>query len=166
MMRSTQYLKVGLSLRSHPNNHFWTSCQKLIKKSRQQDLRFLTWLGIISNTGMLTKCFLFQHNHVFINFSLSLYYSERESSSSTIREDKGVGHSHHRKTRSRCSIDWTLPPTDLLIENHQQLENLQRHQSNVCDNVKRTSKTLQGSTNNEEFWFLVHQFYSKLSRKV
>ena len=25
----------------------------------------------------------------------------------------------HRKTRSRCSIDWTLPAADLLIENHQ-----------------------------------------------
>ena len=42
-------------------------------------------------------------------------------------EDKRVGFSHHRKTRSRCSIDWTLPPTDLLIENHQQMEHLQLH---------------------------------------
>ena len=27
-------------------------------------------------------------------------------------EELRVGVAHHRKTRSRCSIDWTLPPTD------------------------------------------------------
>lgn len=27
-------------------------------------------------------------------------------------EERRVGIAHHRKTRSRCSIDWTLPPTD------------------------------------------------------
>jgi len=27
-------------------------------------------------------------------------------------EELRVGAAHHRKTRSRCSIDWTLPPTD------------------------------------------------------
>lgn len=37
-------------------------------------------------------------------------------------EDRRVGVSHHRKTKSRCSIDWTLPPTDQFLENHQQLE--------------------------------------------
>lgn len=28
-------------------------------------------------------------------------------------EDKRVGHAHHRKTRSHCSIDWTIPNDDL-----------------------------------------------------
>ncbi len=41
-------------------------------------------------------------------------------------EDRRVGQSHHRKTRSRCSIDWTLPPKDLVIESHQQMEILNR----------------------------------------
>ena len=27
-------------------------------------------------------------------------------------EELRVGLAHHRKTRSRCSIDWTLPPAD------------------------------------------------------
>lgn len=76
----------------------------------------------------------------------------RDHSSNSSREDKRVGHSHHRKTRSRCSIDWTLPPTDLLIESHQQLENLQRHESNSYNDISTkeasSSEKLQG---NKEF---------------
>jgi len=41
-------------------------------------------------------------------------------------EEKRVGSAHHRKTRSRCSIDWTLPPTDGLLEKDQQVEQLNR----------------------------------------
>ena len=41
-------------------------------------------------------------------------------------EEKRVGSAHHRKTRSRCSIDWTLPPTDGLLEKDQQIEELNR----------------------------------------
>eukprot|EP00978_Attheya_sp_CCMP212_P024170 scaffold75561_cov55-Attheya_sp.AAC.3 len=42
-----------------------------------------------------------------------------------------VGYAHHRKTRSRCSIDWTLPPADLLMENQQQLEHTNRRKLDV-----------------------------------
>lgn len=31
-------------------------------------------------------------------------------------EELRVGHAHHRKTRSRCSIDWSLPEDDFLKE--------------------------------------------------
>eukprot|EP00804_Cyclotella_cryptica_P022229 CCRYP_017931-RA/>CCRYP_017931-RA protein AED:0.02 eAED:0.02 QI:5792/1/1/1/0.8/0.81/11/115/2214 len=41
-------------------------------------------------------------------------------------EERRVGAAHHRKTRSRCSIDWTLPPTDSLLEKDQQIEQLNR----------------------------------------
>ena len=44
-------------------------------------------------------------------------------------EERRVGFAHHRKTRSRCSIDWTLPPTDVLLENEQQFEYIHRHTS-------------------------------------
>jgi hypothetical protein len=37
-----------------------------------------------------------------------------------------VGAAHHRKTRSRCSIDWSLPPTDMLLEKDQRIEELNR----------------------------------------
>jgi hypothetical protein len=38
-------------------------------------------------------------------------------------EERRVGVSNHRKTKSRlCSIDWSLPPTDHVIESHQQME--------------------------------------------
>jgi hypothetical protein len=37
-------------------------------------------------------------------------------------EARRLGAAHHRKTRSRCSIDWTLPPTDMLLEKDQQIE--------------------------------------------
>ena len=38
-------------------------------------------------------------------------------------EEKHVGHSHHRKTLSRCSsIDWTLPADDFLLTSDQSLE--------------------------------------------
>jgi len=30
-------------------------------------------------------------------------------------EEKRVGHAHHRKTRSHCSIDWTIPNDDLIV---------------------------------------------------
>mmetsp|Transcript_5966 Transcript_5966/g.9423 ORF Transcript_5966/g.9423 Transcript_5966/m.9423 type:complete len:3872 (+) Transcript_5966:128-11743(+) len=48
----------------------------------------------------------------------SLGFSPRTSSG----EEQRVGHSHHRKTRSKCSIDWTLPDDDLLLERGQSLE--------------------------------------------
>mmetsp|Transcript_28804 Transcript_28804/g.41259 ORF Transcript_28804/g.41259 Transcript_28804/m.41259 type:complete len:283 (-) Transcript_28804:3065-3913(-) len=41
-------------------------------------------------------------------------------------EERLVGHSHHRKTESRCSIDWTLPPPDLILQNRQRM-NLHAH---------------------------------------
>lgn len=37
-------------------------------------------------------------------------------------EERRVGAAHHRKTRSKCSIDWTLPPTDMLLEKDQAIE--------------------------------------------
>ena len=40
--------------------------------------------------------------------------------------DKTYGLAHHRKTRSRCSIDWALPPTDKLLENQEHLERIIR----------------------------------------
>ena len=42
-------------------------------------------------------------------------------------EEKRVGAAHHRKTRSRCSIDWSLPPTDMLQEKDQQVEQFNRN---------------------------------------
>lgn len=44
-------------------------------------------------------------------------------------EEKRVGAAHHRKTRSRCSIDWSLPPTDKLLEKDQQMEQLNRNRA-------------------------------------
>jgi hypothetical protein len=41
-------------------------------------------------------------------------------------EERRVGAAHHRKTRSRCSIDWSLPPTDMLLEKDQRIEELNR----------------------------------------
>lgn len=43
-------------------------------------------------------------------------------------EERRVG-AAHRKTRSRCSIDWSLPPTDNLLEKDQQIEELNRNRS-------------------------------------
>eukprot|EP00979_Chaetoceros_neogracilis_P007354 scaffold1536_cov148-Chaetoceros_neogracile.AAC.2 len=38
-------------------------------------------------------------------------------------EKRGVGVTHHRKIRGRlCSTDWSLSPTDHLIESHQQMD--------------------------------------------
>jgi hypothetical protein len=34
----------------------------------------------------------------------------------TAGEEKHVGHAHHRKTDSTCSIDWTLPADDFLLK--------------------------------------------------
>ena len=31
-------------------------------------------------------------------------------------EERPVGQNHHRKTQSRCSIDWTLPPADMIFD--------------------------------------------------
>jgi hypothetical protein len=31
-------------------------------------------------------------------------------------EERPVGQNHHRKTQSRCSIDWTLPPPDMMFD--------------------------------------------------
>eukprot|EP00984_Skeletonema_dohrnii_P030698 scaffold22391_cov141-Skeletonema_dohrnii-CCMP3373.AAC.2 len=47
-------------------------------------------------------------------------------------EEKRVGSAHHRKTRSRCSIDWSLPPTDGLLEKDQQIEQLNRARIGVA----------------------------------
>ncbi len=41
-------------------------------------------------------------------------------------EERRVGAAHHRKTRSRCSIDWSLPPADMLLEKDQRIEELNR----------------------------------------
>jgi hypothetical protein len=48
-------------------------------------------------------------------------------------EERRVGAAHHRKTRSHCSIDWSLPPTDLLLEKDQRIEELNR--SRLCNNM-------------------------------
>ena len=44
-------------------------------------------------------------------------------------EERRVGATHHRKTKSRCSIDWSLPPTNSLIEKDQRIEELNRTRS-------------------------------------
>lgn len=44
-------------------------------------------------------------------------------------EERRVGAAHHRKTRSRCSIDWSLPPTDMLLEKDQRIEEMNRAMS-------------------------------------
>lgn len=36
-------------------------------------------------------------------------------------EERPVGQNHHRKTQSRCSIDWTLPPPDLILQDRQRM---------------------------------------------
>ena len=87
--------------------------------------------------------------HVRAVYSHFLCDVNRDHVSIASREDKRVGHSHHRKTRSRCSIDWTLPPTDILIESHQQLEELQRQDSNSYDPIAKEASScekLQGGT--------------------
>lgn len=37
-------------------------------------------------------------------------------------EEQRVGQAHHRKTRSRCSIDWTIPQVDVLMGNRDSFE--------------------------------------------
>ena len=44
-------------------------------------------------------------------------------------EERRVGAPHHRKTRSRCSIDWTLPPPDTSLEKDQQIEQINRNRA-------------------------------------
>lgn len=39
-------------------------------------------------------------------------------------EEQRVGHAHHRKTRSICSIDWSLPEDDLLMGGRSPLEQI------------------------------------------
>ena len=46
-------------------------------------------------------------------------------------EERRVGAAHHRKTRSRCSIDWTLPPPDTSFEKDQQIEQINRNRSDA-----------------------------------
>ena len=69
-------------------------------------------------------------------------------------EERRVGVSHHRKTKSRlCSIDWTLPPTDHVIESHQQMEILNRgstsFESSKCDET--TPSQVRDKTTNKAF---------------
>lgn len=42
-------------------------------------------------------------------------------------EERPVGTAHHRKTRSRCSIDWSLPATDNILEKHEEMERMIRN---------------------------------------
>jgi hypothetical protein len=42
-------------------------------------------------------------------------------------EESRVGAAHHRKTRSKCSIDWSLPPADMLLEKDQRIEEFNRN---------------------------------------
>ena len=44
-------------------------------------------------------------------------------------EEKRVGFAHHIRTRSSCSIDWSLPGIDKVVENHQELEQIQRQEN-------------------------------------
>lgn len=46
-------------------------------------------------------------------------------------EERRVGAAHHRKTRSRCSIDWTLPPPDTSFEKDQQIEQINRNRADA-----------------------------------
>ena len=61
----------------------------------------------------------------------SFFFVYSVSSKELGGEERRVGISHHRKTRSRCSIDWSLPSTDLLIENYQEMEIFNRQESNL-----------------------------------
>lgn len=66
-------------------------------------------------------------------------------------EERRVGVSHHRKTKSRCSIDWTLPPTDHIIESHQQLEIINRSSSTKkMLAVKTETSTIDSDSNGED----------------
>ena len=58
--------------------------------------------------------------------TISKQFGQGLSGKVTGGEEKRVGAAHHRKTRSRCSIDWSLPPTDMLLEKDQQMERLNR----------------------------------------
>lgn len=72
----------------------------------------------------------------------SLGFSPR----STSGEEQRVGHSHHRKTRSKCSIDWTLPNDDLLLERGQSLE----LQSSMLSTSNKDVKTGETDGHNED----------------
>jgi len=58
--------------------------------------------------------------------SKSMGFGQGLSSKEIGGEERRVGAAHHRKTRSRCSIDWSLPPTDTLLEKDQQMEQFNR----------------------------------------
>ncbi len=64
-------------------------------------------------------------------------------------EERRVGVSHHRKTKSRCSVDWSLPPTDLLIENYQEMEIFNRHESKDFGNGSSSSLSVENSKNDK-----------------
>lgn len=68
-------------------------------------------------------CSLFSRSHECVYFVIAICCSL--SGKEIGGEEKRVGAAHHRKTRSRCSIDWTLPPTDKLqFEKDQEIEQL------------------------------------------
>jgi hypothetical protein len=60
-------------------------------------------------------------------------------------ENRRLGAAHHRKTRSRCSIDWTLPPTDILLEKDQEIEQRKRTEAGA------TTAQLAGFSTNSNF---------------
>jgi len=69
-------------------------------------------------------------------------------------EERLVGQAHHRKTRSRCSIDWTLPPPDL-IQGHRQRMGMYGHGrllffENNGDDVEDASASSNGNNSSEE----------------
>ena len=61
-------------------------------------------------------------------------------------EENRVGFAHHRKTRSRCSIDWTLPPTDFLSENQDSSKGVSK--TVEVTRVKKHDKEKENSTIN------------------
>lgn len=64
-------------------------------------------------------------------------------------EERRVGISHHRKTRSRCSIDWSLPSTDHLIENYQEMEVFNRHESSLTGPLNKNAESLISNMNTD-----------------
>lgn len=60
----------------------------------------------------------------FYQSFLMLVVFHRSPLRDKVGEERRVGISHHRKTKSRCSIDWTLPPADHLFETQRKIEAL------------------------------------------
>ncbi len=60
-------------------------------------------------------------------------------------EERRVGAAHHRKTRSRCSIDWSLPPADMLLEKDQRIEELNRTMTGNANSTLLPLSTIESA---------------------